>query len=258
MLGPTKFDRFGLNNTTNSPNSPSSKGSALVSTRSTSAVVSTPSGPVSAGLKREGSENTSDSKKEGEPDPFDVHLMLTMADFQEAFKAFRPSSLRFAARVPDASWADLGGYEDVKRVLLETVEQPFKFPELYQRFGLHPCSSVLLYGPPGCGKSLLAKVIANQCQVNFLSVKGPELLASHFGESEQNIRDLFAQARANSPCVVFFDEIDALCMARGKGGSSPTGDRVPPKHRLKHSLRTCTITRITSSATQSPYLIPRC
>jgi transitional endoplasmic reticulum ATPase len=151
-----------------------------------------------------------------------------MADFDEAFLGFRPAALRFSARVPETHWEDFGGYEDVKRVLLEAVEQPFMYPGLYRRFALHPCTSLLLYGPPGCGKTLLAKVVASQCNLNFISVKGPELLSSHFGESEANVRELFARARQNSPCVVFFDEIDSLCRARGAdaNAASSTCDRV--------------------------------
>merc|ERR1712023_84691 len=121
-----------------------------------------------------------------------------------------------------------GGLEDTKRELREMVQYPVEHPEKFEKFGMSPSKGVLFYGPPGCGKTLLAKAIANECQANFISVKGPELLTMWFGESEANIRDLFDKARQASPCVIFFDEMDSIAKARGSGGggASEAGDRV--------------------------------
>jgi len=110
----------------------------------------------------------------------------------------------------------------------ETVQYPVEHPEKYLKFGMSPSKGVLFYGPPGCGKTLLAKAIANECQANFISIKGPELLTMWFGESEANVRDIFDKARSASPCVLFFDELDAIAKARGSslGDAGGAGDRV--------------------------------
>ena len=147
--------------------------------------------------------------------PLDMEAAL---DRQNALRA--ASAIGGAApSIPDIKWDDVGGLEDVKRSLLDTIELPLKCPHLFAS-GVKRRSGVLLYGPPGTGKTLLAKAVASQCGLNFLSVKGPELINSYVGESERNVRELFAKARAASPCVVFFDEIDALAPARGKAGDS--------------------------------------
>jgi len=118
--------------------------------------------------------------------------------------------------------------EDVKRELKETVQYPVEYPEKYQKFGMSPSKGVLFYGPPGCGKTLLAKAIANECQANFISIKGPELLTMWFGESEANVREIFDKARAAAPCVLFFDELDAIAKSRGSslGDGGGAADRV--------------------------------
>jgi len=130
--------------------------------------------------------------------------------------------------VPTVTWEDIGGLEDVKRELKETVQYPVEFPEKFQKFGMSPSKGVLFYGPPGCGKTLLAKAIANECQANFISIKGPELLTMWFGESEANVREVFDKARQSSPCVLFFDELDSIGISRGKGsgGGGEAADRV--------------------------------
>ena len=150
--------------------------------------------------------------------------MVQPQDLEEALS--RQDALRAASAIggaapsiPDIKWDDVGGLEDVKRSLLDTIELPLKCPHLFAS-GVKRRSGVLLYGPPGTGKTLLAKAVASQCGLNFLSVKGPELINSYVGESERNVRELFAKARAASPCVVFFDEIDALAPARGRAGDS--------------------------------------
>ncbi|GAB4819620.1 hypothetical protein N2152v2_006666 [Parachlorella kessleri] len=124
-----------------------------------------------------------------------------------------------APKIPSVKWEDVGGLEDVKRAVLDTVELPLKHPELFSG-GLRRRSGVLLYGPPGTGKTLLAKAVATECGINFLSVKGPELINMYVGESERQIREVFARARRARPCVVFFDELDSLAPARGKGSDS--------------------------------------
>jgi len=148
--------------------------------------------------------------------------------FEHAVKATNPSSLREnIVEVPDTTWEDIGGLADVKRELQELVKLPIQYAELYSKFGTGSSKGVLMYGPPGCGKTLLAKAIANECGANFISIKGPELLDAHIGESEANIRNLFAKARAASPCILFFDEMDSIAKARGRdSGGSGLGDNV--------------------------------
>merc|ERR1712022_31643 len=140
-----------------------------------------------------------------------------------------PSSLReTVVEVPNTSWNDIGGLEDVKNELRELVQYPIEHPEKFEKFGMNPSRGVLFYGPPGCGKTLLAKAVANERQSNFISVKGPELLTMYFGESEANVRDTFAKARAAAPCVLFFDELDSIAQQRGnsQGDAGGAGDRV--------------------------------
>ena len=125
------------------------------------------------------------------------------------------------------TWEDIGGLEEVKRDLREMILYPIDHPEKFEKFGMKPSKGVLFYGPPGCGKTLMAKAVANECAANFISVKGPELLTMWFGESEANVREIFDKARGASPCVLFFDELDSVGTARGSdAGSSGAGDRV--------------------------------
>jgi transitional endoplasmic reticulum ATPase len=145
-------------------------------------------------------------------------IMVTKEHFEKALQTAKPSSLREEmVEIPNVSWDDVGGLEDVKQKLLEMVQLPLENPELYEAFGLKPSRGVLFYGPPGCGKTLIAKAVATQCHANFISVKGPELLTKWFGESESNVRELFEKARQASPCILFFDEIDSIVKARGSG-----------------------------------------
>merc|ERR1712113_1276876 len=140
-----------------------------------------------------------------------------------------PSSLReTVVEVPNIKWDDIGGLEDTKRSLQETILYPIDHPEKFEKFGMTPSRGVLFYGPPGCGKTLLAKAVASECSANFVSIKGPELLTMWFGESEANVREVFDKARAASPCVLFFDELDSIGTARGSGGGDAggAGDRV--------------------------------
>ncbi|CAF3931732.1 unnamed protein product [Adineta steineri] len=161
-----------------------------------------------------------------EEDTIDAEILNSLAVSQENFRfalnQTNPSALReTAVEIPTTTWDDIGGLESVKRELQELVQYPVEHPEKFLKFGMTPSRGVLFYGPPGCGKTLLAKAIANECQANFISVKGPELLTMWFGESEANVRDIFDKARQAAPCILFFDELDSI--ARARGGSAGDG-----------------------------------
>lgn len=164
------------------------------------------------------------------PDEILDTLEVSSDHFLHALSVTDPSTLRDnKVEVPNVKWADIGGLEETKRELQEMVRYPIEHRHLFERFGMQASRGVLFYGPPGCGKTLMAKAIANECGANFISVKGPELLNMWFGGSEANVRELFNKARAASPCILFFDEIDSIARARGAGGaggSSDTSDRV--------------------------------
>ena len=170
-----------------------------------------------------------DMEAERLPEALLASLRLEPDHFRRALTLTNPSSLRESAiEMPSVTWEDIGGLEDVKRELKETVQYPVLHADKFEFFGMSPSKGVLFYGPPGCGKTLLAKAIANECKANFISIKGPELLTMWFGESEANVRDLFDKARQAAPCVIFFDEMDSIAKARGSGGAggSEAGDRV--------------------------------
>lgn len=129
-------------------------------------------------------------------------------------------------KIPEVKWEDVGGLGDAKEDILQTIMLPIEKPWLFTN-GVTPRSGLLFYGPPGTGKTLLAKAIATECKMSFISVKGPELLNMYVGESEKNVRAVFERARENLPCIVFFDELDALAPARGKSSdSSQVMDRI--------------------------------
>ena len=154
-------------------------------------------------------------------------LDVSMADFREALSEVAPSGLReVSVEVPNVRWDEVGGLERIKAALKETIAWPLSQPHLFEQIGLQPPRGILLYGPPGNGKTLLVKALASQSNLNFISIKGPELLSKYVGESEQGVRDLFARARHAAPCIIFLDEVDSLAPKRGFDGRSPVTDRV--------------------------------
>jgi len=149
-----------------------------------------------------------------------MKLEVHMADFTEALREVEPSAIREVfAEISEVSWKDVGGLAEVRQQLIEAVEWPLKHAELFTEAAVSPPRGILLTGPPGCGKTLLAKAIAHESEVNFISVKGPALLSKYVGESERGVREVFRKAKQVAPCIVFFDEIDALVPSRGSGSS---------------------------------------
>jgi transitional endoplasmic reticulum ATPase len=168
-----------------------------------------------------------------EDETIDAEILDAMAVTNEHFRfamgQTNPSSLReTVVEIPDVTWDDIGGLEDVKKNLQEMILYPIEHPDKFHKFGMQPSKGVLFYGPPGCGKTLLAKAVAHECSSNFISIKGPELLTMWFGESEANVREVFDKARGAAPCVLFFDELDSVGIARGgsHGDAGGAGDRV--------------------------------
>jgi transitional endoplasmic reticulum ATPase len=155
-------------------------------------------------------------------------MTVTEGDFRDALKGIEPSALREVfVEVPDITWEQVGGLEDTKERLRETIQWPLEYPEVFEAMDMEAAKGVLLYGPPGTGKTLMAKAVANEAQSNFISIKGPELLNKYVGESEKGVREVFEKARANAPTVVFFDEIDSIAGERGQRmGDSGVGERV--------------------------------
>ena len=154
-------------------------------------------------------------------------LIVNHEDFQKALIEVTPSGMREVfIENPDVHWDQVGGLEDVKRELQEAVEWPMKYPGLYDKLGHRMPRGILLHGPSGTGKTLLAKAVATESEANFVSVRGPELLSKWVGESERGIREIFRRARQASPCVVFFDEIDSIAPIRGAGGETAVTERV--------------------------------
>jgi transitional endoplasmic reticulum ATPase len=145
-------------------------------------------------------------------------LIVTKQDFENALHIVEPSAMReVLVEVPKVKWTDIGGLDEIKQSLKEMIEWPLKSPESFKRLGIEPPKGILLYGAPGTGKTLLAKAVANESGANFISVKGPELKSKWVGESERMVRDLFRRAKQVAPCIIFFDEIDALAPKRGLG-----------------------------------------
>ncbi len=154
-------------------------------------------------------------------------LIVTGDDFQKALKDITPSAMREVyLETPDVKWSEIGGLDGVKKELQEAVEWPLKYPDLYKTIGYSVPKGILLYGPSGTGKTLLAKAVATESEANFISVRGPELLSKWVGESERGMREVFRRARQASPCIIFFDEIDSVAPTRGMGGDSMVTARV--------------------------------
>jgi len=155
-------------------------------------------------------------------------MEVRMEDFLNAYKEITPTAMREVyIEVPTVHWEDIGGLEDVKRELREAVEWPLKNPEVFKRFGIRPPKGILLYGPPGCGKTLLARAVATESEANFITIKGPEVFSKWVGESEKAVREVFRKARMAAPAIIFFDEFDSLVPKRGMGfGDSGVTERV--------------------------------
>ena len=154
-------------------------------------------------------------------------LQVTNEDFQLALKDITPSAMREVyIETPDVRWSEIGGLDTIKKELQEAVEWPLKYPDLYNTIGYSMPKGILLFGPSGTGKTLLAKSVATESEANFISIRGPELLSKWVGESERGVREVFRRARQTSPCIIFFDQIDALAPLRGLGGESMVTERV--------------------------------
>ncbi|XP_023974947.1 ATPase family gene 2 protein homolog A isoform X4 [Physeter macrocephalus] len=155
-------------------------------------------------------------------------VKITLKDFLQGMNDIRPSAMReVAIDVPNVSWSDIGGLGNIKLKLKQAVEWPLKHPESFTQMGIQPPKGVLLYGPPGCSKTMIAKALANESGLNFLAVKGPELMNKYVGESERAVREIFRKARAVAPSIIFFDELDALAVERGSSsGAGNVADRV--------------------------------
>jgi transitional endoplasmic reticulum ATPase len=163
--------------------------------------------------------------------PIDIlnKIKITNQDFDDALKEVHPSAMReVLVQKPNIEWKDIGGLYNVKEELKEAIEWPLKHADLFNKASIKPPKGILLYGPPGTGKTLLAKAVASTSESNFISIKGPELLSKWVGESEKGIREIFRKARQAAPCVIFFDEIDAIAPRRSgsDGGDSHVTERL--------------------------------
>ncbi len=169
------------------------------------------------------------AKFEGRKLPTEIlrKLKVSMDDFMHAYKIVHPSALReVLIQKPKVKWEDIGDLEDVKQQLREVVEWPLKYPKDFEKLGIKPPKGILLHGPPGTGKTLLAKAVANEAEANFIAVKGPELISKWVGESEKHIREIFRKARQAAPTIIFFDEIDSIASARGRGLDAGVTERM--------------------------------
>ncbi|MBT9146098.1 MAG: ATP-dependent zinc metalloprotease FtsH 3 [candidate division WS2 bacterium] len=156
-----------------------------------------------------------------------MKLEVTMDNFRDAMKEVEPSAIREVfVEIPDVKWSDVGGLEYIKKTLIETVEWPLKYSDLFKKANTKPPKGILFYGSSGTGKTLIAKAVANESGVNFISIKGPALISKFVGESERGIREIFRKAKQASPCVLFFDELDAIVPIRSGQDTSHVTERV--------------------------------
>jgi transitional endoplasmic reticulum ATPase len=163
-----------------------------------------------------------DLEKQTIPPKILEKLFVTSDDFMEALKSISPSALREVfIEVPNINWNDIGGLDELKETLKEAVEWPLTHTDAFKRIGIQPSQGILLFGPPGTGKTMLSKAVATESKANFISVKGSEILSKWFGESERKIAEIFKKAKQASPCIVFFDEIDAIAPMRGSAAGEP-------------------------------------
>ncbi|MEN2974686.1 MAG: CDC48 family AAA ATPase [Candidatus Caldarchaeales archaeon] len=168
-----------------------------------------------------------DLEKEVIPAEVLEQLKVSRDDFANALRMIQPSALReVILEIPNIKWEDVGDLQSIKQELKEAVEWPLKYPEVFKRLGIRPPRGILLYGPPGTGKTLLAKAVATESEANFISVKGPEVLSKWVGESEKAVREIFRKARETAPCIVFFDELDAIAPRRGLHADAGVTDRI--------------------------------
>ncbi|MBD3188925.1 CDC48 family AAA ATPase [Candidatus Bathyarchaeota archaeon] len=151
------------------------------------------------------------------PDEILFDLRVTKEEFDAALNNVEASAMReVLIEIPNVNWTDVGGYEEVKEILRDAIELPLKNPGIFERAGIREPAGVLLYGPPGCGKTLLAQAVANESEANFISIKGPELFSKYVGETERAVREVFRKARTAAPAIIYFDELDAIAPMRGR------------------------------------------
>ena len=154
-------------------------------------------------------------------------IIVTSEDFSNAYREVSPSALReVLIESPNIHWDQIGGLKDAKQQIIESVEWPLKYPDIFKHYQASPPMGILLYGPPGTGKTMLAKAVATETEANFISVKGPEIYSRWLGESEKAVREIFKKAKQASPCIIFFDEIDSIAPTRGSSGTSQSVERV--------------------------------
>lgn len=167
-----------------------------------------------------------DVEEEIPPEILD-QLKVSREDFLAAMKKIEPSAMReVLVEIPEVHWSDIGGLEEAKQALREAVEWPIMYPEAFEAVGIRPPRGVLLYGPPGTGKTMIARAVATESQLNFISIKGPELMSKWVGESERAVREVFRKAKQAAPALIFFDEIDSIVPARDSGRDSNVTERV--------------------------------
>ncbi|MGB9902103.1 CDC48 family AAA ATPase [Methanothrix sp.] len=167
-----------------------------------------------------------DVEEEIPPEVLD-QLKVSREDFLAAMKKIEPSAMReVLVEIPEVHWSDIGGLEEAKQALREAVEWPIMYPEAFEAVGIRPPRGVLLYGPPGTGKTMIARAVATESQLNFISIKGPELMSKWVGESERAVREVFRKAKQAAPALIFFDEIDSIVPARDSGRDSHVTERV--------------------------------